>query len=299
MPKVSVLIPSRNERFLPQTVSDILANARGDIEVIAVLDGYTPNPPLPEHPNLILLQRGHSMGMRAAINGAAAIAKGEYLVKCDAHCAFDEGFDVTLLENIEKDWIVIPRRKRLDAENWCIQDVGKPDVDYHYLSCPITNPDNYSMHGAVWNARGKERSDPRYDIDETPSFQGSFWMMHRDHFFKFLGGMSEEGYGTFCQEPQEIGMKTWLGGGRVMVNKKTWYAHLHKGRKYGRGYPQGKEEIKAGHEWSARYWMNNRWADRIHDIEWFVERFHPMPTWTENWTAFRNEHMPTANPRNP
>ena len=41
---LSVIIPSRNEVFLQQTIDDVLRNAVGEIEVIAVLDGYWPEP---------------------------------------------------------------------------------------------------------------------------------------------------------------------------------------------------------------------------------------------------------------
>ncbi len=291
--KTSIIIPSRNERFLPQTIDDIFTKATGDIEVIACLDGYWPDPPLKDYPNLTVLHWGQSKGMRASINAAAAIAKGKYLMKTDAHCMFDQGFDEVLKSDIDDDWIVIPRRNRLDAENWCLQDVGKPPIDYHYLSCPITNRDGYSFHGAIWPERTRERSGPEYDIDDTMSFQGSLWFMTARHFHEFLGGMNEEGYGTFSQEPQEIGMKTWLGGGRIVVNKKTSYAHLHKGKVYGRGYFMSKSEITTGHEYSAKYWMGNKWNKRIHDIEWLVDRFWPIPTWFEGWETrrFENDHI--------
>lgn len=290
MSKVSVLIPSRNELFLPHTIRDLLAHATGDLEVIAVLDGYWPSEPLPEDKRLVILHHGQPRGMRAAINHAAAVAKGAYLLKCDAHCAFETGFDEILQATCEDNWIVIPRRDRLDAENWTKQETGKPPVDYHYLSCPITNKDGYSMHGAIDNGRARERTSPAHEIDETMSFQGSCWFMSRFHW-NWLGGMSEEGYGTFTQEPQEIGNKTWLGGGRVMVNKRTTYLHLHKGKQYGRFYTQDRAEIKAGHLYSAKYWMNNQWPDRIHDLEWLIERFWPVPTWPENWQARRHEYV--------
>ena len=93
MTKVSVIIPSRNEQFMPQTVEDILAKATGDIEVIVILDGYWPDPILPDHQNLILVHHGKPKGMRASINAGAAVATGDYLMKCDAHCMFGEGFD--------------------------------------------------------------------------------------------------------------------------------------------------------------------------------------------------------------
>jgi hypothetical protein len=224
--------------------------------------------------------------MRNAINSGAAIARGDVLMKCDAHCMFAEGFDEVIDSELQDNQIMIPRRKRLDAEKWAIQDVGKPDIDAHYMSSPLTNLDGFSMHGCIW----KEYDAKRLDIlvDETPSFQGSFWAMRRSHWDR-LGGMSEEGYGGFTQEPTEIGMKTWLGGGQVLVNKKTWYAHLHKGKKYGRGYRQDRSEILRGHEWSARYWMNDKWEGRVHDFEWFVDKWD-MPTWTADWKTKWKEH---------
>ena len=63
--------------------------------------------------------------------------------------------------------------------------------------------------------------DSSIDIVEEMCFQGSCWFMTRYHYWEFLGGMNSHGYGTFSQEPQEIGLKTWLGGGAIKVNKKT------------------------------------------------------------------------------
>lgn len=280
MSKLSVIIPSRNERFLQPTIEDVLRNAAGEVEVIAILDGYWPSPPLPNLPNLILLHNSTPRGMRAAINSAASIARGDYLMKCDAHCAFEQGFDEVLKADCDEDWVVIPRRYSLNAETWMPQ---KEAIDYHYLDCPMTNPDYWQFHGVVWYERGRERRDkPEYQIDDTMSWQGSAWFMTRKHWDR-LGGMSEEGYGSFSQEPQEIGLKTQLGGGRLVVNKKTWYAHLHKGKQYGRGYHQDSQEVKNGHIYSATYWMMNSWEKRVRDIEWLIEKYWPIPRWPENW----------------
>lgn len=282
MAKVSVLIPSRNEQFLPHTVDDLIAKAGGEVEIIAVLEGYWPDPPLPDYDNLVLIHNAKARGMRAAINAAASIATGEYLMKCDAHCMFAEGYDLALQADCDGDWLVIPSRYSLDAENWDILDTGKARVDYHYLSYP--DSPGKGIHGSVWNERRRERfNKPEYDIDDEMSFQGSCWFMTKRHYWDFLGGMSEEGYGTFIQEPQEIGLKTWLGGGRVVVNKKTWYAHLHKGKKYGRGYFLSKRECKAGNDYSCDFWFNNRWEGRVHDFEWLIDKFSPVPTWPSDW----------------
>jgi hypothetical protein len=107
--------------------------------------------------------------------------------------------------------------------------------------------------------------------------------MTKHHFDNFLHGLSEVGYGSFAQEFQEIGNKTWLGGGAVKINKRTWYAHLHKGRRYGRMYPQSRPELITHINWSADYWMGNQWKGRIHDFDWLISKFWPVPTWPENW----------------
>lgn len=282
MPRLSVIIPARNERFLGQTVADLLAHG-GDIEILAVLDGYWPDPPLPDDKRLVVLHRGRALGMRAGINAAAAIARGEWMMKTDAHCAFGVGYDEILQADCADNWIVIPRRYSLDAENWTIAD--KEPVDSMYYFWPWAHPDELGLHGRPWNERARARK--HIPIDEDMTFQGSCWFMHRRHWDR-LGGMSEVGYETFMGEPQELGLKTQLGpwAGAIMRNKSTWFAHLHKGKTYGRMYSFTKSERDRGNAYSFDFWWNNRWAERVHDLEWLIERFWPLPGWPDNWREY-------------
>jgi len=273
----------------------VLAKSTGDIEVIVVLDGYWPDPPLQEDPRLRIIHKGESQGMRAAINSAAAIATGEYICKCDAHCMFAEGFDEILPRDCEDNWVCIPRRYSLDAEKWAILDNGKSPVDYHYLCWPWAKPDEVGLHGQVWNERARARKDIL--VDDEMSSQGSCWFMTKKHFDHHLKGLSEVGYGRFVQEFQEIGNKTWLGGGRVVINKKTWYAHLHKGRTYGRGYFISKGEMVRGTYYSADHWFYNKWPERKYDLAWLVDKFWPVPTWPADWKTLR-EYPPIPDLRN-
>ncbi|NOT28823.1 MAG: glycosyltransferase family 2 protein [Planctomycetes bacterium] len=277
--KVSILIPSRNERFLPQTVADVLSKARGEVEVIVILDGYWPEPPLLQDSRLNVIHRGAARGMRPAINAAASIAKGDYLMKLDGHCMVAEGFDEALKAECADNWVVVPRRHRLDAENWSRTDYGKPPIDYHYLSYPLEHPDDIScgLHGAVWPERTKSRT--AILMDDEMSSQGSCWFTSRAWWQRMLGPMEVQNYGTFVQEFQEIGLKTWLGGGEVKVNKRTWYAHLHKGKKYGRGYTINQSDHLTGARFCNRHWMLDQWHDRKHDLRWLIEKFAPVPTW--------------------
>jgi glycosyltransferase involved in cell wall biosynthesis len=273
MSKVSIIIPSRNERFLPETLDDIFAHATGDIEVIVNLDGYWPDPPLAERPNLHLIHHSKAVGMRRGINMCAALARGDYIMKCDAHCSFAEGFDEVLAADCADDWLVIPRRRSLEAETWTL--INKTPVDYCYLCFPYAQ-DEPGIHGRLWRERAKERID--IELDEDMAFQGSCWFMSKPHWDR-VGPLQEAGYGTFIGEPQEIGLRTWLGGGKQMRNKKTWYAHLHKGKRWGRGYSVSRRGLRNGNAYSVDFWMNNRWTERVHDIEWLVEKFWPLPTW--------------------
>jgi len=282
--KVSVIIPARNERFLRQTVADLFTHAHGDIEIILVLDGYWPDPILPSDPRLVLIHRGASQGMRAAINSGAAIAKGEYLLKTDAHCMFGDGFDEKLKTDCEDNWVVVPRRKRLDAENWCVQEVGKPDIDYMYLSYP-DDPNDWGgkgLNGKLWHEKNKDQKLKDVLIDDLMSAQGSAWFMKRNYFYE-LELMDQASYGTFWNEFQEIGLKCWLSGGCVIVNKKTWYAHLHKGKTYGRMYELDHSQLNIGSAYTWKWIRNEAWHKQTKPFEWLIEKFWPVPGWPENW----------------
>lgn len=284
---ISIIIPSRNEKFLNQTIKECIDKAEGEVEVIINLDGYWPEE-IVEDKRVKYIHRGTPIGMRDGINGCVDISKGEYIMKLDAHCMLDQGYDTKLMADIEDNWIVIPRRKRLDADKWEIQDVGKPDVDYEYIYYPFHK--NLGIKGQIWTQRAIERKDIL--IDENITFQGSCYFMFKKHWYN-IGGLNPEGYGQFVREAQEIGLKTWLGGGKVMTNKKTWYAHLHKGKKHGRMYTMSKNENDKGNKYCDDYWFNNKWQDRKHDLAWLIERFAPVPTWPEDknlWTPQKQEN---------
>ena len=285
---LSVIVPSRNSPFLTHTIQDILAKAEGEIEIIVNIDEKEPDTRV-EDSRVTYLHPDAPIGLRQGINACVVIAKGKYIMKTDDHCMFGPGFDRILVEaHLDDKWVQIPRRYSLDAENWKINET-RPHKDYMYIDFPRKGKDHDDgMHGVEWFERQRERTDLKHDIDDTPSMQGSCYFITKNHFDNFLHGMNEEGYGQFSQESQEIGFKTWLGGGAMKVNKKTWYAHLHKGKTYGRMYsiPGWNDYTVKASAWSAEYWLNNRWEGRVHDFEWFIdEKFPGMPTWPVNWKA--------------
>lgn len=275
MSKISVIIPSRNERYLRRTVEDLLSHAAGPIEVLAVVDGLTTWPVPDEDPRVKIIRHDPPIGMRKCINKAVALAQGEWLMKVDAHCAFGFGYDEALRFDCDKNWIAIPRRYALDVEKWTI-DLQQPATDAHYLQYPwLREPPCF--HGCKWPERTNARRD--WPVDDEMDSQGSCWFMHRDHFRT----MDYVNYGDFFQESQELCLRTWMSGGRVVVNKKTWYAHWHKPRDLGRGYFIGRKSKSDAEAFAFDYWWNNRSPERKHDFEWLIDHFWPVPSWPADW----------------
>src|SRR3972149_3357358 len=285
MSKVSIIIPSRNEQYLQRTVQDVYDKATGDFEVIVGLNGKTEFEIPSKFPNLRIIEEAQNIGLKPMINKLAKEARGKYIYKSDSHCMFGKGFDEILQADIEDDWIVTPRFYVLDADKWAWQD--DRFYDYFYLCCPFTDPKGIRFKaGGHWPERTQAKLDVL--IDETPQIHGSGWFVNRDYYFNVLGGFPEDDPDGHAQEPIWLGLKNWLMGGKVMVNKKTWYAHTHQDSNQ-RGYKTSNKHARQTYKMVADYWLENKWPKRIHDFDWFVDRFYPMPTWPENWREVYNK----------
>lgn len=286
---VSVIIPSRSAQWLRKTVRDLLERAEGEVEVIVVYDGRWPEPGElpPDDARVIQVHHGevhNNYGMRSSISKGVLISKGEYILVIDEQCGVDQGYDVKLVADCEDNWIVIPRRKRLEPEDWSIVKDGRPDIDYMHIDYPYQRPwdKTCGLHGAEWKERGRERKDIL--IDDTPTMQGSCYFLTRKWWDTiFPDGMDDVNYGTFTQEAQEVSMTTWMMGGRVVVNKKTWYSHWHKGSKgkgYGfsnKQYAKHMEGTERGRLYCIEHWLNHPYWEE------FMKKFPDMPGWGTDW----------------
>lgn len=289
---LSIIIPSFQDPFLQNTIDSLLENAHGEIEVIPVLDGYEPKTPLKSDSRVKVIRLTNNQGMRGAINAGIAKASGKFIMKSDSHCIFGPGYDKIMTENCETNWLMIPRRYSLDEINWQRHE-SRPYRDYHYLTAPMwVKGYGVCMTPQDWLRRGGQRKDPRYDIDDTMTFQGSCWFANKNYFKKRIGYLDDrrETYGPFGGEQVEIGLKYWLGGGANKVIKKTWYAHLSKQPRhyrtgvFTRGY---KNHQAGGRTWAAKHWMNNQDPGMLYTISWLVEKFWPVPSWPEDRNLWR------------
>src|SRR4026208_2486044 len=99
MRDLSVLIPSRQEPFLRHTIEDVLSVIQADTEIIAICDGSLPVEPIEDHPRVKLVLLPKPIGQRAATNLAARMSRAKYILKLDAHCRVDVGFDAKLIQD--------------------------------------------------------------------------------------------------------------------------------------------------------------------------------------------------------
>jgi glycosyltransferase involved in cell wall biosynthesis len=264
-------MPARNEKYLERTVMDVLKKKRIDTtEIIVVLDGHD----AVRLDGVRYVYHPEPIGMKYAINSGVDVARGTHIMKLDAHCIVAPGFDVQLVHDHHRDWIQIPRRYKLEEELW--EPNFNEWVDYEYYIFPLKYT-IHSLHGFRWHERKDERKDIL--IDDTLTFQGSCWFMTREHWNKH-NFMNDEGYNTLhAQEAAYLGNTTWLSGGRVVVNKNTWYSHLHKTKEGGRGYHMDTLAQRECYKYSYNHWVKEKKYGFIS----LIEKFWPLPGWPEDW----------------
>jgi glycosyltransferase involved in cell wall biosynthesis/predicted O-methyltransferase YrrM len=262
---LSIIIPALNEIYLQKTIDDLLEKATGKVEVIVVLDGYWPNPPLKDDKRVRIIHHSKSKGMRYSINSAASVAGGEYLLKCDAHCSFKPGYDALLIQLCKPDWTLVPVRYSLDVDKW------EPKWDKKYEFEYIASDD---LKGKRWP--GYADRVKGQNLPDLMTFQGSCWFMHRDRFFE-LGGLDEVNHGGMGREAQEVCLKSWLSGGSVKLVRTTWYAHWSKSKKDIR-FSRREEKAKSV-EYAKKIWLNDAWPGQKRKLSWLIDHFSPVPTW--------------------
>jgi glycosyltransferase involved in cell wall biosynthesis len=309
--KLSILIPSRNENFLARTIQDILEHKEDETEVIAVLDGQWADPAIPQYPNVNVIYVPESVGMRGATNLAAKLARGKYIMKVDAHCSFDQGFDRKMIEFFEKvgdNVTAVPIMRNLWAFDWKCYHCGwkkyQGPTPTECGSCGKTDKIRKKM---IWQGKHNPQSwSFRFDAEphfqyfedykhrpetrkmkeelgytETMSIQGSCFMCTKENYLKLK--LTDEKMGNWGNEGIEVACKTWLSGGRVLANHNTWYAHMFRTQGGDFGFPyenRGKIVSQTKGNVKSLLW-EKKFEHQIHPVSWLVEKFWPVPGWSQ------------------
>jgi len=294
---LSIIIPARNEQFLKRTIDDILEHIEGDTEIIVVLDGQWAEPGIPDNDRVTIIYHSESIGQRAAMNEAVKLSKAKYVMKCDAHCAFDQGFDVKMMREMHDDWTMVPVMKNLHAFDWVCKDCGwreyqgptpekcprcgskNVEKDVVWIAKPSPNSTSYRFDRELrFKYFGEYKKKQKGDIVDTMSLQGSCFMCTREKYWEL--GLCDESWGSWGQQGTEVALKTWLSGGRVVCNKKTWYAHLFRTRPgFNWPYPAPGKSQQRARKISQDLFLNDKWPKAKHKLRWLVDKFAPVPDW--------------------
>ena len=104
-------------------------------------------------------------------------------------------------------------------------------------------------------------------------------MLSRDKYWEL--DICDENHGSWGQQGVEVACKTWLSGGRVIVDKNTWYAHMFRtqGGDFGFPYPLSGRQVDKARKYSREQFLEGKWSKAIHDLNWLLEKFRPVPDW--------------------
>jgi glycosyltransferase involved in cell wall biosynthesis len=314
MRALSVLIPARNEQFLAKTIENVLANIEADTEIIVTLDGEWADPVIQDHERVTVLFHPKSVGQRAATNDAARLSSAKYVMKLDAHCAVGPGFDRIMIEDMQghDDWTMVPKMYNLHAFDWVCKNCGKHR--YQGRSGPCRECGGETYQDIVWRAKhnpvvtsmrfdrelhfqywGEYKRRQHGNLVDTMSILGACWLLTRDKYWEL--NICDEGHGSWGQQGTEVACKTWLSGGRLVVNKRTWFAHMFRtqGGDFGFPYPLSNKDIDKARAYSRRLWEPSnpdqlpKWDKAVHPLSWLIEKFAPVPGWSPEVAT------PTAN----
>ena len=299
--ELSVLVPARNEEFLGRTIQDVLEHAKGNTEIIAILDGYLPDPPLSVSDKVTVIYNPVAVGQRAGANQAAKIARGKYVMKVDAHCAFDDGFDVKMLEAFKEtgdnvtmipvmrnlhifDWVCPESHRRYQSPSGVCETCGKPttkDIVWIPKKSPATFTFRFdkTLHFQYDGGQAKKpESLAQGDFRETLSIQGSCFMVTKEKYFEL--DLCSENFHSWGQQGVEVACKTWLSGGRVISNLRTWYAHCFRtrGGDFGFPYSNPQNKVNENRELSRELFQKDKWPKATHTFQWLLDKFNP-PDW--------------------
>jgi glycosyltransferase involved in cell wall biosynthesis len=279
-PTLSVLIPARNERYLAQTIADLLDKLRLNFEILVGLDGSDqelleydvngeyckPADHLLDDPRVHIIRHEH-IGMRPTLNRLLKGAKGRFILKLDAHCAIAPGMDEEMLKAWEPGGAVVGSRYDLDTATWQRRDHSKTDC----RRLTHVSEDGVGLRSMAWPEWAEAHKDE--EVSETMTCSGSCFLIERK-LWTYWGGWDER-HGHFGQEGAELACKVWLSGGRLLENKRTWYAHWNRGKApYSMGAKVKPQSIAHSHD----LWLGDKWPFQKYAFAWLLDRFQP-PGW--------------------
>ncbi len=242
--RLSILIPSKQEKWLDRTIAGIYASRA-----------------LPD--TQVLFMEDDGRGQRKCTNELAKKAKGDYVMKLDAHCQMGPSFDRILLEEMDDLSILAPMLLPLDGETWSIN--GKKQMMNFAFG-----PDFVMRH------------EPESPHGFTMSLQGSCWVVRKDRYWEW--NLGDETLPSWGGQGTELGIKAFLNGGVCRVTRRTFYGHVFRHADEDFPYKRDEDKGKNATDELMRRYKNKKLAPLIarfgYPAGWSPEVVNSLPDCT-------------------
>jgi len=134
---------------------------------------------------------------------------------------------------------------------------------------------DHELHFQYWGAYNK-RPESKTELADQMCCVGACWMMTRSRYWEIEP--CDEAHGSWGQQGVEVACKSWLSGGRQVVNKRTWFSHCFRTQP-GFGFPYPNPGIEKARLYSRQLWFEGRWDKAIRPLSWLIQKFAPVPDW--------------------
>lgn len=129
----------------------------------------------------------------------------------------------------------------------------------------------------AWTKTDIYKEQLKTGLTESMSVQGSCFMLTREKYWEL--NICDEEFGNWGNQGIEVACKTWLTGGRVLVNHNTWYAHLFRtNATLHFPWPTSGIEQQITKAKVVNYIWNKDWP---RPLSWLLKKFWPVNGWTE------------------
>lgn len=240
MKDLSIIIPAKDEPYLSKTILDIEKHAETDYEILVGDDDK------------------EKLGQRGLMNRLAQQATGKYLMKCDAHCSFQQGFDVTLLKDMDNNTVMSPMLAQLDPEEW--QIISQPITTTYYFDTNLVfqyEPERSTEH-----------------LVESMAVSGACFVVDREKYWEW--NLCDEKLGSWGFQCVEVGLKAWMAGARVVTNTNCFYGHWFRNKLTGEQRYSEQEARKVQKKLKKQF--------PLEDIKWIAKKFN-FPC---DWSCIKN-----------
>ena len=218
---------SRNEEpaVLARTIGGVLDSCSAAERDVIVVDDGSRSPVLGLPSEVRLVRNAEPLGVSRARRLGCSLARREVLVVLDAHMTFGEGWLAAMLQHIERGVL-------LCGAYWDYERSRHASFGADLYLETVRDYAGGRTPGVQVAAR---MSESPAEVHEVPAVLGGCYAISLESYTE-MGGFCPL-FGTWGVDEQDVSIRTWMSGGRVLCVPKASVGHLTRsGFPYAVGY---------------------------------------------------------------